>query len=288
MTDHETYLLLAARQINEGLTPSQEADLDAHLATCPSCRTFIAGMRRDDILLRGQLGEVAVAPRVRQRVLDEAYGNRRRFDPRIILALAATLLLASIGIPLIVGSQRSSPAPIAIATEATPSPTPSSSPSPSGSPPSSPEPSVSLSLPPTPPPGSGAFVAAHYVYNEQVPRRDTISARFDAAGDPTGEWTRTIPAPRGTPFAGPVTCLVIEGNKAWLAGPATTTDGTRDSAYVHLVDGGPGGADDRAIMWMNNPGESLQLLEGWCRDKFVPDGPFPLTNGEIEIDDGSP
>ena len=97
MNDHETYLLLAAKQVGEGLTPSEEAELDAHLATCPSCRSFTAGMRRDDILLRGQLGEVAVAPRVRQRVLDEAYGQRRRFDPRIVLALAATLLLGTIG-----------------------------------------------------------------------------------------------------------------------------------------------------------------------------------------------
>ena len=289
MTDHETYLLLAAKQLSESLTPAEEAELDAHLATCPSCRSFIAAMRRDDILLRGQLGEVAVAPRVRQRVMEEAVG-RRRFDPRLILALAATLLLATIGIPLIAGGLPPASAPpqaIASVESAPPSasPTPSASSTPSPSP--SPTPTPSLSLPPAPSPGTGPYVAAHYVYNEQVPRRDTIVANFDADGDVTGEWTRTIPAPRGTPYGGNVTCLVIEGNDAWLAGPATITEGDRKAAFVHVHDGGRDGDGDRAILWLANPGETLALLEGWCRTKFIPVAPSPITSGDIVVNDGN-
>ena len=285
MTDHETYLLLAAKQISESLTTSEEAELDAHLATCPSCRSFTAAMRRDDILLRGQLGEVAVAPRVRQRVMEEAAG-RRRFDPRLILALAATLLVASIGIPLIAGSFRQAgPTPQAIASVESAAPTASAIVSDPSSPPSTPEPSVSL--PPTPSPGTGPFVAAAYTYDEGAPRRDSVAAHFEG-GSPVGEWTRTQPPIDGSTWAGPVTCLMIDGNDAWLAGPATTSaDPTTVAAFVHLHDGGPDGEGDMAILWRSNAGQTLTTLEGWCRLKFVPGGPFPITSGDIVVDDGN-
>ncbi|HEX2469303.1 MAG TPA: zf-HC2 domain-containing protein, partial [Candidatus Limnocylindrales bacterium] len=74
MTDHETFLLLAAKQISERLSSSEEASLTAHLEGCPSCRAMVVAMRRDDILLRGELGAASVSPTVRRRVLDEAAG----------------------------------------------------------------------------------------------------------------------------------------------------------------------------------------------------------------------
>jgi hypothetical protein len=295
MIHHERYLTLAARQLSEGLSRDEEAELDAHLATCRSCRGIAAGMRRDDILLRGELGAVAVAPRVRQRVLDEAYG-RRRFDPRIVLALAATLLLATIGLPLIAGgllrqAEPSPSEPAILSPDSSASATVSPSPGPSLS--LAPSPSASslpsLSAPPRASPGPGPFVAAHYTYNQAAPRRDTISARNP--DDPVGEWTRTQPPVGGSVFAGPVTCLVIEGRDAWLAGPAEIVPPDRDwvvGAFVHLHDGGPDGEGDRAILWLNNRGETLTLLEGWCRDKFVPGGPYPLTSGDIVVGTDSP
>ena len=53
-----------------------------------------------------------------------------------------------------------------------------------------------------------------------------------------------------------MTCLVIDGHDAWLAGPATTaSDGSVDrAAYIHVHDGGPGGNDDSAILRINDPG----------------------------------
>ena len=84
MTDHETFLLLAAKQIGEPLSSEEQADLDAHLASCATCRSIAAGMRRDDIRMRAELGAAKVSPRVRRRVLDEAAG-RWRIDPRLIL-----------------------------------------------------------------------------------------------------------------------------------------------------------------------------------------------------------
>ena len=44
---------------------------------------------------------------------------------------------------------------------------------------------------------------------------------------------------------GPVTCLVIEGDDAWIAGPGTT--GPDTGVWIHLHDGGqPGSGDDMA------------------------------------------
>ena len=55
MTDHETFVLLAAKQLSEPLSPREEAELAAHLADCPSCRSMAAGMRRDNDRLQAEL-----------------------------------------------------------------------------------------------------------------------------------------------------------------------------------------------------------------------------------------
>jgi hypothetical protein len=281
MTDHESFLLLAAKQLSEPLTSSEEAALTTHLASCPSCRAMTVAMRRDDILLRGELGVATVSPRVRRRVLDEALGVRH-FDRRVILALAATLLLASIGIPLLAGGYRSenSSQPPATQPVAIVSASPSALPSPSIT--ASPSPSAS-----EPPSGNGPFVTGAYVYGDG-PRRDTVAAHFDGA--PVGEWSRMIPATgEGSSYGGPITCLVIDGKEAWMAGRATTaTDGTKNRAvFIHVIDGGPDGAGDRAFLVLNTQGQTLATMEEWCRRKFVPADPYPLTSGEIVVDDGS-
>ena len=105
MKDHESFLLLAAKQISERLSEEEEAALTDHIASCPSCRATMNAMRRDDILLRGELAATSVSPRVRRRVLEEAAGVRR-FDWRVPLAIAATLLVAAAGVPLLVGGWR--------------------------------------------------------------------------------------------------------------------------------------------------------------------------------------
>jgi hypothetical protein len=132
-------------------------------------------------------------------------------------------------------------------------------------------------------------VSAAYVYNEQAPRRDSVAAHFEDE-QPTGEWTRNQPPTGpGNSFAGPVTCLVIDGNEAWLAGPSTTdTVGDTPAVFIHLVDGGPDGDGDEAILWRVNRSQTLATMEGWCRTKFSPDGPFPITSGDIVVEDGSP
>jgi hypothetical protein len=286
MTDHETFVLLAAKRLSEPLSPSEEAALEAHLADCPECRSIATGMRRDDRRLRGQLEAAAVAPRVRARVLEEASG-RRRVDARVVLGLAAVLLIGLLSVPLLVGGRfDATQPPSAIAELPTPGPTmsPAASPAPSliEPSPSASEPAVSPS-----PAGSGAYVAGSYVYGTRPPRRDTVAAQFEA-GEPVGEWSRISPADgSGNTYAGTITCLVIDGSTAWMAGPTTSaTDGT-EAALIVVHDGGPDGKDDTALMWLTRAGQTLTTVTNWCVNQYTPAGPpLPLTEGDVEVEDG--
>jgi hypothetical protein len=300
MMDHEDFLLLAAKRISEPLSAAEDAELETHLASCPECRAIAVGMRRDDILLRAQLAEVAVSPKVRRRLLDEAAG-RRHVDWRLTLALAATLLLGAVSVPLIAGALRPGPSkpPVSLIAEAPPTSTPSVPPTTPSSPPDSstspPDSSTSPSLeltpvpsdPPSPTEGLGPFVAAAYTLGSPIDRSDTIAAHFDPDGAPTGEWTRRRTT-TGKPevFRGPVTCLVIDGNEAWLAGPAKASDDPSiRAAFIHVHDGGADGKGDRGLLRLNNPGETLATFEFWCQSKFTPGGPYDITSGEAQVDD---
>jgi hypothetical protein len=290
MTDHETFVLLAAKQISEPLTAGEEGDLEAHLATCPACRSMAAGMRRDAARLRAELGPTTVSPRIRRRVLEEAAG-RRHIDPRIVLGLAAALAVAAIGVPLLVGGRligdpsplvtRQSPAVTSPSTP--PAETPSPSPPQSSVSPSAVAPGLSPS-----PSASGPFVVGNYVYGTVPPRRDTLAARFED-GRPVGEWSRRTPATGDSSdfFAGPVTCLVISGADAWLAGPATTaTDGTTKAVFIHVTDGGPDGKGDIAFLWQAKGGQTIVTMTEWCEQRFIPADGLPLTTGDVVVQDG--
>ena len=290
MTDHETFVLLAAKQLNEPLSPSEEADLAAHLSDCPSCRSISTGMRRDNVGLRAELGSASVPPRIRARVLAEARGGRR-LDNRLVLGLAAALLIGLLGVPFLVGGRPQVTPPPSLIAEVPDPETPSPSPSrlepspPSAIPDASPSPSqepatASLS-------GSGAYVAGSYVYGTRPPRRDTVAAQF-VAGKPAGEWSRISPADgSGNTYSGTVTCLVIDGSTAWLAGPTTSaTDGT-EAALIVVHDGGRNGKDDTALMWLTRAGQTITTVTNWCVNQFTPAGPpLPLTEGDIEVEDG--
>lgn len=111
-----------------------------------------------------------------------------------------------------------------------------------------------------------------------------MAAHFE--GEPIGEWSRTFPdSEEGESYGGPVTCLVISGSDAWLAGPATTaTDGRTDlAALIYVHDGGPDGNGDLALTWMTNPGQTLATVTAWCQDRFTPAPPFPLTDGDVVV-----
>lgn len=292
MNDHERFLLLAAQRIDEPLTREADAELEAHLSSCPSCRAAAAGMRRDDIRLRAVLSPVAVAPRVRTAVLAEASGRRRREAAwRLLTVLAAAIVIAVIGVPLIAGGPGQGPG----SGGATPSqasiPTASPTPSPTPPPTDSPTPSVEPSQEPSPSTAAPSPVVAgsvngQFIYSEFEPRRGSISAGYvDGAAD--GAWSRRVP-PAGNSkiWNGTITCLVIDGDEAWMAGPVkVSADGeTNQAIFILARDRGPQGEGDRVLMQLSTSGETLALFEGWCREKFRPRAPYPLTDGDIRID----
>ena len=91
----------------------------------------------------------------------------------------------------------------------------------------------------------------------------------------------------GDTWGGPITCLVISGSDAWLAGPASTaTDGKTEAALIVVHDGGPGGKDDTALIWLAPPGQTITTVTNWCMNKFVPADLSPLTDGDVEVQDG--
>lgn len=292
MNDHERFLLLAAERIDGPLTRELDDELEAHLSSCPSCRATTVGMRRDDIRLRATLAPVPVAPRVREAVMAEASGRRRRAVAwRVLSVLAAAVVIAVVGVPFIVGGPRQGPgsgdATPSHASITTASPTPSPTPSPTASPtPSvepSPEPSPSTAAPSPVLVGS---VNGQFIYSEFEPRRGSISAGFvDGAAE--GAWSRRVP-PAGNSkiWNGTITCLVIEEKEAWMAGPVkVSADGkTNQAIFILARDRGPQGEGDRVLMQLSTSGETLALFEGWCREKFRPRAPYPLTDGDIRID----
>jgi hypothetical protein len=296
MNAHEEFVLLAAKQIDEPLSESEAADLEQHLATCPTCRSIAAGMRRDDSLLKAELVGARVSPRVRRRVLEEARG-RPHVSRGLMLGLAAALTLTAIGVPLIVGA--GAQPGLSTATEQTPGladrrsvPLPSPSPVPVPSSSASPMMSTAPAAAPASsaasaaPSGWSAFVAAAYRYGPPT-RLYTVSAHL--AGGPVGEWSRQTRATgQVDSFSGPISCLVMSGSDAWLAGPATSaSDGSKGRAvFIYLHDGGPSGKHDRAELWLTTPGQTLAMMTGWCESRFIPSGPHSLTTGDIEVHDG--
>ena len=137
-------------------------------------------------------------------------------------------------------------------------------------------------------PGPGVTGGYSYLVFEGAPPR---SVAIEAQGsDPVkGKWMFG----RGR-LSGPVTCLNVQGNEAFMFGPGTV--GGR-GAFLWVRDSGlPGGAGDEAITWIQDlPGDelppdvepqTLEELEGWCLNAgagYPGIGPVPLISGNLTI-----
>ena len=88
-------------------------------------------------------------------------------------------------------------------------------------------------------------------------------------------------------YGGPITCMVVDGKDAWLAGPATTaTDGRSDLAILFRYhDGGPNGDGDRALGYLSNPGQTLKTMQTWCETRYTPTSPNALTSGDVLVEE---
>ena len=124
-----------------------------------------------------------------------------------------------------------------------------------------------------------------YYVGTDIPR--TVSVNAHGTDPVKGTWTWTMSS--GT-YSGPVTCLHVSGDDAWLAGPFW--DGT-GAVFMWVHDGGtPGTAGDTAFTWGADPGETLGDMEALCEDMVEPPwdfdpyglfGPFPVVSGNLNV-----
>src|SRR4026208_1858494 len=104
MTDHRRFLDLVAISIDFDLSPSERAELDAHVAGCADCRQA-AGSYRSDALALVAMPALQLAPDRSAVILERIVGRRRAQAPRIrMLLVAALLALLATGVALTVGA----------------------------------------------------------------------------------------------------------------------------------------------------------------------------------------
>ena len=109
----------------------------------------------------------------------------------------------------------------------------------------------------------------------------TVSIDAHATNPLKGSWTFTNQ--RGESLSGPITCLVVDGSDAWMAGPATTGAA---GAFLYLHDGGSPGRDDLAVTWIQDSGQPFAELQNWCETKSTHVERYPLDAGNVVIHEG--
>lgn len=98
-TGCERYAALAQDFVDGGLTDRDRADLDRHVAACPSCRALLADLQ-ELARVAGDLPRHTPRPevwsRIARRIADEQAGRPQPFwtGARVMLAMAATLVIA--------------------------------------------------------------------------------------------------------------------------------------------------------------------------------------------------
>jgi len=81
-------------------------------------------------------------------------------------------------------------------------------------------------------------------------------------------------------IGGPITCLVVDGSEAWLAGPPSVGE---DGVFIYLIDGGSPGTEDLAVTWVQDPDQSFEELQGWCESRFTDVPLFEVDSGNLTV-----
>ena len=124
--------------------------------------------------------------------------------------------------------------------------------------------------------GPSAGVAGGYTYrNFNGAHRSAQIAATVAGSSVTGYWS-------WQQNHGPVTCLVVDGPDAWLAGPGTT--GPETGVFIYVHDGGsPGPGNDLVTGWGQDPGQPLEELLEWCATKATHVPLFDMDSGNVTV-----
>jgi hypothetical protein len=95
VTDHRRWLELAASRPTFAMSPTESAELEAHLASCDPCSRQIAALRAD-LALVARLEVPAASMRLRERVREAAGVGDTSGSARNVAMIAAVGLLAAL------------------------------------------------------------------------------------------------------------------------------------------------------------------------------------------------
>lgn len=135
-----------------------------------------------------------------------------------------------------------------------------------------------------------AHLVVHDVFGLQTLELQTFS--FAAKGGNDGSasgWFNYRELDDGTPFTanGPVTCLTVIGNDAWIgAAIASSNDPTVVGlgGWWHVTDNGEGATESSDITTFMGIG-SLDATRAFCAAHAAYRHPFPVDHGSVQVRD---
>jgi len=250
---HDRALELAASALDFGLSGSEAAEMEAHLAACPACARSSRGMRIDAMALRGPAG-LLPSRRVDDAVYRAIAGRRAAAPSRVLVLVVATaLLLAALLGVAAAGAllQRTRPPVVEVPSPSVPAvvvvnPSPSAVPEPSEAPaPQTPSPPPASPAPPT-----------------QTPTTSPMPS----------------PSPSALPTAVPASLPVASGSVRTAPGP--------DGGLYVVVNGAPSGS---VVALLDPSGEPRMgwpvTLVGWDCDASTgePFLPVVASDGSVRL-----
>lgn len=136
-----------------------------------------------------------------------------------------------------------------------------------------------------------AKVTGTYTYHTFSPTPvRTVSVDAHETDPVKGTWWSTRFVDPVETHSGPVTCVQVSGDDAWLAGP--TWDGT-GAVFMWVHDGGTPGRDgDTALTWYADPDQTLAEMEAACENMTTTPfgyegGMFDVVSGNLNVWDAS-
>ena len=134
----------------------------------------------------------------------------------------------------------------------------------------------------------GVHLTVHDVFGLQTLELQNFdfNARLGPDGTADGWYTyREVDDGVPTAFKGPVTCLTVIGNDAWIGGLIEkTTDPTYagQSAWWHVRDNGEGAGDPPDITTFAGVG-TAEETQAFCAAHNPFRHPFPIDGGNIQV-----
>jgi hypothetical protein len=137
---------------------------------------------------------------------------------------------------------------------------------------------------------SGAsHLTLHDVFGLQtlVLQTFTFEAKLQADGSVSGQY-HYRDLEDGVPFdaSGPITCLVVHGNHAWLGGTITASN---DPSYVgqdswfQVIDNGEGANDPSDVTTLLGASDVAGTAQAYCDASPNPHFPWPVQLGNIQV-----